>query len=300
MTHFMGVDGGGSNLRVVIVNNDMQHIAQAQAGTANPSSIGREAASLRIRDTMWAALQQAGKPPIAGVGIGIAGASAAYAEDWLREVVTAVLPDAFIAPSSDNEIALVGARGERFGGLLLAGTGSVAYGIDADGHCTQVGGWGYLLGDEGSGFWLGMEALRTLVREADGTQPSPSALTPQLYDALRIKTAQDAINWLYHPLEIAQVARLARIVIETAADGDWRAVEIVAEASRYLALLAHTLMTRTGLRTEHLSFAGGLLSADNLLSQRTRARLGLTEQPMALYPPVVGAALLAKLTLHTP
>ncbi len=300
MKHFMGIDGGGSNLRVVIVNDDMQPIAQVQDGTANPSSIGREAASQRIRDTMWTALQQADKPPIAGVGIGIAGASAAYAAEWLREVAAAALPDAFIAPSSDNEIALVGARGERFGGLLLAGTGSVAYGIDVDGHCTQVGGWGYLLGDEGSGFWLGMEALRTLVREADGTQPSLSALTPRLYDALSITNAQDAINWLYHPLEVAKVARLARIVIETAEKGDWRAVEIVAEASRHLALLAHTLMTRTGLRTEHLVFAGGLLSADNLLSQRTRAHLGLSEQPTALYPPVIGAALLAKLTLHTP
>lgn len=106
---------------------------------------------------------------IQAVGIGVAGAEAIYAEAWLREVVTGVLPHAKIStPAGDHEIALVGAHGQRRGLLVLAGTGSLACGIGSAGVFKLVGALGYLLGDEGSGFWVGMEGLRAAMRGEDG------------------------------------------------------------------------------------------------------------------------------------
>ena len=81
-----------------------------------------------------------------------------------------MLPAAQIALSSDVEIALVGALGQRLGIVVLAGTGSAAYGVNRAGDALLVGGWGYLLGDEGSGYWIGAEALRLLAR-ASGSAP---------------------------------------------------------------------------------------------------------------------------------
>ena len=125
MTLYMGIDGGGSNLRVVIVDEQMQILVTVQRGTANPRIIGQEQSALLIQDAMREALAQVTEP-VRGVGIGIAGASAVYARDWLHEVIHAVLPDVHVAAGSDYEIALVGANSAREGILLLAGTGSVA------------------------------------------------------------------------------------------------------------------------------------------------------------------------------
>ena len=86
-------------------------------------------------------------------------AGAAQNPDWLRNVLTSVLSHAQITVAPDYEIALIGAHGKRYGMLVLSGTGSVAFGIDASGESAHSGGWGYLLDDGGSGYWLGLEML---------------------------------------------------------------------------------------------------------------------------------------------
>src|SRR5690554_1470908 len=136
MTYWLGIDGGGSHLRVVVTTGALTRLAQVQAETANPSTIGRDAAAIRIQSAVRDVLAAAALNPadLSGIGIGIAGASVAHSENWLREVVTAVAPGVPLVLSSDAEIALVGALGRRFGVLVLAGTGSVACGVNAEGH----------------------------------------------------------------------------------------------------------------------------------------------------------------------
>jgi activator of 2-hydroxyglutaryl-CoA dehydratase len=94
MTIWVGIDGGGTNLRVAVVNAELVVLGEARRGTANPSTIGREAAAALVQETLAEALQQAGKSPedVAGVGVGIAGASADHSEDWLREIIGTALP----------------------------------------------------------------------------------------------------------------------------------------------------------------------------------------------------------------
>src|SRR5690606_10986978 len=152
------------------------------------------------------------------------------AADWVRATVGAALPGVPLCTATDVEIALTGAHGERRGILILAGTGSVAYGVNAAGESAQVGGWGYLLGGEGSGHWIGMKALQAVVRAADG-RAAPTALTDAVLRTLDLKTPRDLIQWIYTPESAAPrtraVAQLAPLVL-AAADDD-AAAAILAE-----------------------------------------------------------------------
>lgn len=301
MTYLMGIDGGGSNLRIVITDLNLMVCAECRAGTVNPSVIGQKETSKIIQETMREAMQQVGLSAvdIAAVGIGIAGASANHSKDWLIEVVSGVLPNSIISPSSDIEIALVGAHGKRQGILILAGTGSVAFGVNAEGKSVQAGGWGYLIGDEGSGFWVGREGLRA-VAQAEDSRGESTILSEMIFDKLALKQSTELIQWLYGldkpPVKL--IAGLARVVLEAAEADDSVARKIIDRAAQYLADYGVAVQKQLDMHHENIAFAGGLLETQNMLSNRLRELLGLSEFPQAKYSPVIGAALLAKLALH--
>jgi N-acetylglucosamine kinase-like BadF-type ATPase len=296
--YVMGIDGGGSAIRAVIVTPDLTICGQSEGPTANPSVVGVDTAAATIQGAMRSALETAGltADQIAAVGIGVAGAGAHHSADWLRGIVAAITPQAQIFPSSDFEIALVGALGQREGVLILAGTGSLAYGVNAAGDTALVGGWGYLLDDAGSGYWLGIRALEAVVRAADGRGPA-TILAPVLLGALDLPQALDLIAWLYRSpaARTREIAQLAPLVLDQATAGDPVAQAIVSKASDELALAARTVKRRLDMDAPAIAFAGGLLAGDTLLSQKLCAALGLESRPVPRHTPVIGAALLALL-----
>lgn len=302
--YYIGIDGGGSTVRAAAVDDELNVIAHAQGETVNPSAVGRAVAAQRIQECLRSVVGQldeggaGSSKTIRAVGIGVAGASAVYAADWLREVVSAALPGVPVAASMDNEIALVGAHGERRGVMVLAGTGSVAYGVNDAGEAAQTGGWGYLVGDDGSGYWLGNQALRALIRWADGMADDAEALALRVMQRLDFKTPVEVIGWLYRqPPPTREVAQLAGLVLEAADADDPYAQAVIAQGADELVLLVRTIERRLRMTQPRIAFAGGLLSSENALSRALRARLGLSEIPLPRYPPVVGAALLAKISL---
>lgn len=292
---WMGIDGGGTSLRVIVIDNDLHEIAYVEGESANPSSLGHDVAQQHIRTMIGKALKQANLTTVDAVGIGIAGASDEYASPWLYETVQGVLPNTQIVPSSDVEIALVGARGQRDGILLLSGTGSIAIGIAPDGRRLRVGGWGYILGDEGSGYWLGLEALKLLTRWADGFLKDKSPLFEVLMQHLQLKQPIELIEWRYHHASVHDVAALAPLVLAAAGDGDIAANTIIEEGAQWLAKTGELLCERLDMSTETIAFAGSLMVNDTLLSQRVQQKLKLKHNPLPKYRPVVGAALLAKM-----
>jgi N-acetylglucosamine kinase-like BadF-type ATPase len=249
---------------------------------------------------MREALHSAGLRPgqIAAVGIGIAGAAARHSADWLREVTSGVTPQAQIVPSADYEIALVGALGERRGVLVLAGTGSLAYGVNDAGEAALVGGWGYLLDDKGSGYWIGQQGLQAVIQAEDGRGPETS-LTRILLGALSLEKPLDVIAWLYRSEtpRTRDVAQLAPLVLDQAAGGDSVAQQIVTQAVTELARAAQTVIRRLKLDHPGFAFTGGLLTTPNPLSEGLCRALGLDRLPSPRYPPVIGAALLAWIAL---
>lgn len=294
--YYVGIDGGGSNLRVVVVDEAMTVVSHATDATANPNLIGQRQAASRIQQCIERACESIDVSAIAAVGVGIAGAAAHHSAAWLVETVAPVLPTAKILPSSDHEIALVGALGKREGILLLAGTGSVAYGVNPAGEQVQIGGWGYLIGDEGSGYKIGLQALRIVTYEHDRAKRTD--FSKILLEALGLSEAKDLISFMYHrdAPPVREVARLARTVLEMAKDNVPAAEKIIHNAAYDLAHLVHQAKQRLDIPDADIAFAGGLLTSDNMLSHRVARQVGLSTPPQALYSPVVGAALLAKLS----
>lgn len=296
MQRFIGIDGGGSNLRVVVTDEHMTELIRVRRGAVNPSAIGREQSAQLIQSAIQEALDILNINTVTGVGIGIAGASAVYAETWLCETIQTVLPNTFIAPASDNEIALVGGAGERYGLLLLAGTGSVGFGMNTSGEKIQVGGWGYILGDKGSGFWLGLQAIKTLIDYQDADN-SYSPFVQQVDAYLKAHDAKHLVEWVYvnqtNPVPV--IARVAEVVLNCANNGDSEALEIVREAVSAIVKLENMLVNRLKLDKPPIIFAGGILTSHNAMSRLLIQELGLSEIPQAKYEPVIGAALLAKL-----
>lgn len=295
--YLMGIDGGGSSIRVVIITPDTNVLAEYLGPAVNPSAVGRDEAARRIQDAMRESIQQAQLAPdqIAAVGIGIAGASNRYewAVEWLRRLAGQVTPQARIIPSSDYEIALVGAHGQRFGILLLAGTGSLAYGVNAAGESALIGGWGYLLGDEGSGYWFGSQALRAVARMADG-RGRRTALYDAVMTALNFSTPLDLIPFLYGSApRVADVARLAPLVLECAAQGDSMARGLVETGALELALAVRAVAHRLDMHGLAPMFAGSLLTTPNPLSNLLCSLLDMDGIPTPRYSPAIGAALLA-------
>lgn len=295
---FMGIDGGGSNLRIVIVNAKLEIICAHTGGSANPSLIGRDRSQAKLHHGIAQALAKASlrHEDIAALAIGIAGASKTHSLDWLMKTVRHALPKCLIAASSDLEIALVGAHGRRLGILLLAGTGSAVYGIGRDARELQIGGWGYLLGDQGSGFWIGRQILRQVITEADQDAPiQADSLSRQCLDALALRQPRDLIHWLYRSDDapIAQVASLAEVALKAANCGDCQAKAIITAAAEHLARQAGLMRARLHWQDAPIAFAGGLLDNDNPLSLALARRLGLEQRPIAKHTPVLGAAILA-------
>ena len=295
---FMGIDGGGSVLRVAIVDAALSSLAQVVRATANPRVIGYEAAAALIRDAMLEALART-TVPIEAVGIGVAGASADHSGDWLREVVHVVLPGVPVAASSDALIALAGAQGGWHGAMVLAGTGSVAIAIGPHGDVVQTGGWGYLLGDEGSGYWLGLEALRACTRWQDGAAPEAARLGQTVLNAIRVPRGKELLAWAYRqPTPTREIAQLSAVVLDAAQAGDGTADAIVLRGALALAAITRAALAQAGLESAAIQFGGGLLTSENALTGALCRELGLAARPVPRHPPVVGAALLAKLTLE--
>lgn len=289
MSFYVGIDGGGTSVRVVVVDSALQLYAQATGTSANPNSAGREAAQQAIQSTIQAALAEADlqADQIVGVGAGVAGTR--LFKDWLRDVIRQVLPNAAQSLSTDYEIALVGAHGKQEGAILIAGTGSIAYGINAQGDSKRAGGWGYLLGDEGSGYWLGDQLLRAVVRGADGRDRSTS-LTAPLFERLNLTTVDDLIDWRYNHATPSDVASLASFVLDHAHDA--LANKIIQGAAYELALLVLTVTHALKLTKTQIALAGGLLSAMNPLTSALLSHLTLETLPQVQYAPVMGAAIL--------
>lgn len=302
--YFMGIDGGASNLRIAITDDNLNTTVTYSDSTANPNVIGHDTAQNHIQAAIKKTLAEANLSAsnITAVGAGIAGASKLHSENWIIETITPALPDTLLIPSSDLEIALVGALGQRHGILVLAGTGSAVFGSSPDGQILQIGGWGYLLDDAGGGYAIGLQALKRIIQDyeehyAEFVDYQPSSLNAIILDHLELNSPRDIIGWLYRTTEppVTRIAPLAKLIIAEADAGNWDAINLLQQAAIYMTANTDLIKRRLNYAYPPIAFGGGLLDNDNRLSQDLTERLGLPIRPIAQHTPAIGGALLAKL-----
>ncbi len=276
--------------------------AEGPPALIDPSNPG--AAAEAAGATVRAALSLAKvNPPVSSLWMGLAGAGRAGA----REAVEIALRSQRLATLTRVGMDVEGAHQDAFGdgsGVLLAvGTGTMLWGRDPKGREFRVGGWGGLLGEEGSGYWLGLEGLRAVVRAADHRDPE-TLLSSVLLDALSLGDAQELVPWVAGASK-REVGVLAPLVLRAAADGDAGAAAIRGRGIE--ALASHLTVAREAWddawddaggdvgASFPLAFAGGLLKEGGFLREAvgTIAEEMGAEISSAPVVPVRGAALLA-------
>ncbi len=296
----VGIDGGATKTRaVVLVDGAIRGAATVRSASAYHREPDEAAAV--VAEAARAALAAAGlSAPADALGAGLAGADDAEVAQRLQSALAAAGLARVVAIDHDAAAALAGGLALQPGIVIVAGTGSIAFGVDATGRRVRAGGWGPLLDDEGSGYAVGRATLRAAMRAFDGRGPATA-----LAEAVRARFRLASLASLKIParaLSVDEVAALAPLAVEAARGGDAVAVTILAAAGQALAAMVAAVARQLGW--ERTPFAlvavGGMFEAGDLLRApllRALESAGCTPhlQP-ARFPPEVGAALLAART----
>lgn len=295
---FLALDAGASHVRAVLAGPRGPVLAHSEAGPANPYALGAEAADRQRRRAIRACLRQARIPPqaIAAVAIGSAGISQGAGARDLARRTRRILPGARVRVVTDGEIAHIGALRGQAGITIISGTGSIVWGRSRSGAWARAGGWGWLLGDEGSGQWLGRQAYAAVLRALDGSGPRTS-LTPRLLRQLRLPSPQ-AVATAPRPASPAAFGALAPALLAAARARDAVARAIVAQGAEALAAQAHAVARRLRMRQPPVSYQGSALTSSPLLRAALRRALARQLPGAALRPPagtpLAGALRLAR------
>ena len=237
----IGLDIGGTKTRGVRFE-DGAAVADESAGSSNVQNVSREQAALNLADLF----SRIGGGHVAQVYAGAGGIDTDDDAAALASLIEPHVPGARITVVHDSRL-LLAAGGASTGVAVIAGTGSAAWGRNAAGDEARAGGWGYLLGDEGSGYWLGREAVRHSLRRMNQGLPSD-----QLTDALLSACGVDHPNRLialFHSPDTGRRfwAQQARLVVDAAAAGHLASQELLDQAGKDLAGLAAQALRKLGI-----------------------------------------------------
>src|SRR2546423_8875237 len=169
-TYLLGVDGGGTKTRAVVVDARQRILGEGEAGPSNPLRVGVSDSANAVREAAERACVEAGvrRIEIAAAEVGLAGVKRADIRERMRAALKAELGIKSIEVVTDADIALYGATEGKPGLVIIAGTGSICCGVNARGRHACAGGWGPVAGDEGSGSWIARRALQGVARASGG------------------------------------------------------------------------------------------------------------------------------------
>lgn len=285
----VGIDVGGSKTRALVADEN-GIVDDILVGSANPASVGIREARRQLRRIF----EQIGSGRVAAVCVGAAGIETSEGKERYHDLVTEQAPDARITIVHDTALILAAAS-KRSGIALIAGTGSVAWGKNSSGQIARSGGWGYLLGDEGSGYWMGRSAVQHALARIDAGL-SPDRLTQELVSACGLEHQNQLIDHFYANNEPHYWAGHARIVFALADQNIASCKRIVESGAEALVEKVRKVRAAIGLSAP-VVLAGGLIVHQPLLQDELRTRLqadGASEVTVLTREPAHGALQLTK------
>lgn len=278
-TFVLGIDAGGSQTTCLLADADGVVQAEARGSGANLHSLGEREVESTLRDLIERALSSHAVT-LSAVCLGMAGVDRPGEAETVRALLARIGLQARLLVVNDALIALEAGAPAAPGLVVLAGTGSIVYGRDASGRAARAGGWGYLLDDEGSGYWLGRQALRAVVRAADRRGP-PTSLTARTLEHYGIEDPRQLVQAVYaRDTRPTAIAELAVAVEHSAAEGDAVAADIIEVGARELAEAALAVAHRLSLTDEPVILAGGIFRLATTLTTRV-TRLLAADLPSA-------------------
>jgi N-acetylmuramic acid 6-phosphate etherase len=269
-----GIDAGATSTVGMLADETGKVCAKARVSAANLVVHGE----LAVEKALYQVIEDLEAPePLAAICLGMAGLKPED-EELIRGVFRRLGHRQRIRIVNDAVIALVAGAPAGVGVVVISGTGSIAYGVDPAGRTARSGGWGYLLGDEGSAFWLGHAAVRQGIRAIDGRGPA-TTLFERISQKLDLEAPTGLVKWFYdqdHSRD--RVATLASIVEEAASAGDEAASSLLDEAAAHLARAARACAEQLSFSKPYpLVLAGGAFKACPSLFRRLEASLGLPQ-----------------------
>jgi len=292
---FLGIDGGGTKTDCLIANEAGLVLGYGRGGPVNLNFVSDETARASIVKAVCDAWQAAGPPSSAPAVAGVSGPiSLAMAEEIIRRE-TGAQQVIGVGEWESAWWAVSPWSGYRHGIAVDAGTGSLAAGFNKRGERAGAGGLGTVLGDEGSGYWIGIQALRAALRAEDGREP-PTRLQQAVREVLGLKHLRELIPLFYQKgLARHEVAALCPVVVEVAKQGDKKAQMILAEAGRELALAVIAVVRKLRMENETfpvVAFGSVFKAGELILGPFREAVLEVAPNAkivVAHHAPVVGA-----------
>jgi N-acetylglucosamine kinase-like BadF-type ATPase len=306
----MGIDGGGTTTEAWLAEPGSRLLGRGRAGPSNAKAVGQAAARQALETAIVGAFNAAGLTPgpVDVICLGLAGFDrpddrkvlAGWADQgqWARQLVMV----------NDGDLVVAAGTPLGWGVGVIAGTGSIAVGRAQDGRTARAGGWGHLLGDEGSAYGVVLDALRLVARRADGRSKPPAVpdvLTERVCGALGVANASQIVTTIYAPeFTRARIASLAPEVLAACADDAATSRQLLIPAGAALAetvaAVARSLGWASGVLP--LAMAGGFLLSATVVRQEMISDLGLRGYEVMVTPvaePVRGAVILAERALST-
>lgn len=298
MAIFLGIDGGGSKTSCLIGDES----SVLGTGTAGPSNLVR-AGEAQARESLAAAIRQACtvanlKPAeISRVCVGLAGAARPEISEVVRGIIAEIISGearagqiktSDIQVVGDNVIALEAAFGAGPGVIVIAGTGSIAYGRNRDGQTARAGGWGFAVSDEGSGHWIGRAAVAAALRAWDESQDEKAPLLLSVMKSWGLEN-RESLVLAANATPAPDFAALFPAVLALADSGDRGASEVLAQAGSQLAELAGIVVRRLFPDSGAVAAAmsGGVFGSSALVRQVFYNGLRSVHPDIALNPGVI-------------
>lgn len=292
---FLGLDCGGSSTECVAVSGGGDLLAVHKAGPANPLSAGEKRAAHSVRTAIEGCLKEIPFCRVAAVHVGSAEEELSLEADYLSFL------DQFpqVTISSDVYAAWAGAGPLKSGTLVASGTGSLVLTITKNGEKIRRGGWGFLLGDEGSAFAIGIKALQAVLAAWEIRQWDV-AFCNRLRQHLKIKRIDDLWRWVYRqPVPRDEIAALSRLVDDLALQGDQTALDILSGSAQQLAFLVDRAIPEEPQGP--VWFTGGVFRSSWLTKEFARHLRGIRPELILQcpkFPTSLGSALLAYRSLY--
>ena len=281
----LAIDGGGTKTIAVITDLKGNILASGRSQASNYQAIGKEVAKANLQTVIKEVINK-----VCGldttirfdkVVLALAGIDTEFDQLFIKGLIEDLCHQINVKYNqliieNDALSALLGLTCNQPGAVLISGTGSVAYAHNGTGIIARSGGWGHIVGDEGSGYWIGKEAIRAILKMADG-RGSPTILKEKILEKLQLFSIDELYNWVYgNQCSVNTVSELAIIVDEYSTKGDAVAKAIIEKASEELISLLLIVMKKADIDRSAVAkivLQGGVLMHNKFIRQQLQKKL---------------------------
>lgn len=273
--YFLGIDAGSSSTKWAVVDEHKTEIIRGKSAPVDGHLYNEE--SRKRISTFLTELHSEIKYPISAIYAGVTGASDLPEENYaIENVIKEYFADSKAKVVMDVALGYRSNVRDEVGIYIYAGTGSIAVYKDSKGSYRTVGGWGYLLGDEGAGYWIGIAALRAILFEIEKGEHNSRLI--EIFRSEKDKVTFLRIKELVYGSARSEVAALAKEVLALANSGDEKAIEIAKQAAAELSTLVKRTQALVGSDRGQIIFGGGIAGASGALIQEMERILAKTIQ----------------------